>query len=85
MSSLTKLFPASTERQLKLMLDSAQLIHYSMKNIKLEAGMPKPINQMSNVMLTLPASCHSESCIKLKIKLKNYTSLWCLKWFYEGL
>ena len=37
--------------------------------------------------LTLPASCISESCIKMKINLNFYfhTSLWCLKSFYEGL
>ena len=38
-------------------------------------------------LLTLPSSCISESCIKIKIKLNFYyhTSLWCLKRFYEGL
>ena len=37
--------------------------------------------------LTYHALCISESCIKIKINLNFYfhTSLWCLKWFYEGL
>ena len=37
--------------------------------------------------LTFPASCISESCIKIKIRLNFYfhTSLWRLKSFYEGL
>ena len=38
--------------------------------------------------LTLPVGpCISESCIGIKIKLNFYfyTSLWCLKRFYEGL
>ena len=38
-------------------------------------------------LLTLLFPCISESCIGIKIKLNFYfhTSLWCLKWFYEGL
>ena len=38
-------------------------------------------------ILTLPAPCISESCIKIKINLTFYfhSSLWCLKRFYEGL
>ena len=37
------------------------------------------------LMLTLPALCISESCIKIQINLNFYfhTSLWCLKRFYE--
>ena len=36
---------------------------------------------------TLPTLCISESCIKIRINLNFYfqTSLWCLKWFYEGI
>ena len=38
-------------------------------------------------VLTPPAPCISESCIEIKINLSFYfhTSLWCLKWFYEGI
>ena len=37
-------------------------------------------------VLTLPVPCISESCIEIKtIKLIFFTSLWCLKRFYEGL
>ena len=41
----------------------------------------------SQFILTLSAPCIPESCIKIKINLNFYfrTSLWCLKWFYEGL
>ena len=37
-------------------------------------------------ILTLNVPYISESCIEIKIKLDFYlhTSLWCLKWFYEG-
>ena len=37
--------------------------------------------------LTLPATCISENCIKIRINLNFYFrfSLWCLKRFYEGL
>ena len=38
--------------------------------------------------LTLPARCILESCIKTKNYINflfPYTSLWCLKRFYEGL
>ena len=37
-------------------------------------------------LLTLPAPCILERCIKMKINLNFYfhTSLWCLKRFYEG-
>ena len=38
-------------------------------------------------MLILNVPCISESCIEIKIKLNFYfyTSLWCLKRFYESL
>ena len=37
-------------------------------------------------VLNLPVPCISESCIEIKtIKLIFFTSLWCLKRFYEGL
>ena len=36
-------------------------------------------------ILTFPAGCISESCIKIKINLNFYfhTSLWCRKRFYD--
>ena len=38
-------------------------------------------------LFCLPTPCISESCIKIKINLNFYfyTSLWCLRRFYEGL
>ena len=39
------------------------------------------------LILTLPAPCIFESCIKIKINLNFHfhISLWCFKRFYEGL
>ena len=39
------------------------------------------------LVLTLPAPCISENCIKIKINVNFYfhSSLWSLKGFYEGL
>ena len=44
------------------------------------------MKEVAKILLTLPAPCISESCIKIKINLNFYfhTSLWCLRRSYEG-
>ena len=43
--------------------------------------------QLTKTQSTLSAPCISESSVKIKFNVSFYfyTSLWCLKRFYEGL
>ena len=68
------------------------LVHYRQKLIYTWISFLNPYwleqnKPFSSTNLTLPAPFISESCIKIKINLNFhfYTSLWCLKRFYEGL